>query len=108
MLYRRRPQIIRRYPRPASEMGPANFNGSLDSLDNSVKIQDIPLPNKAEDADNSSYSPRKAHNILSIIDFLKDNIHMEEIILLALIFILIQEKVEDEFLLIFLIYILLG
>jgi hypothetical protein len=69
---------------------------------------DIPLPNKREDNNEVQNAGEAAQRQkTSIFAFLRKNIHFEEIILIALIFILLDEGIDDEFLLIILIYILI-
>lgn len=80
----------------------------------------IPFPNEVE---ASAVQARKAShgirggmtkglpfgipNISSVVDFLRNRISIEEIILIGLIILLIGEEIKDEFLIIMLIYILL-
>jgi len=66
----------------------------------------IPLPNEKE------YTPARPESEIrqppsSILDLVRKYIHFEEIIIIGLIFILLDEGIDDEFLLIILIYILL-
>lgn len=66
----------------------------------------IPLPNEEEKPLEEVENEQQVHRP-SILDFFKSRIHLEEIILLGLIFILLDEKIDDDFLLIMLIYILI-
>jgi len=106
MPYRRRPQLNRRYFHSEPDSGTENLKNSY-NVETST-LGSIPMPNESERAPESVPDPRKAHKMPSILGFLKGHIHLEEIILLALIFLLLEEGIDDEFLLILLIYILLG
>ena len=71
----------------------------------------IPYPNELE---TPVGKPRKSHGVKagipdfsSIVNYLKNNITIEEIILVGLIILLLGEEIKDEFLIIMLIYILL-
>ncbi|RCX18789.1 hypothetical protein DFR58_10458 [Anaerobacterium chartisolvens] len=71
------------------------------------KNKDIPLPNEKEipDANDNSSRGKGKFSLMNIIE----SIRLEEIILIGLIFLLISEGlngIEDEFLLLILIYIL--
>lgn len=70
----------------------------------------IPLPNENVDTDNR-FSTSSKHKGLPFMDLFKNPLSSfgkDEIILVGLIFLLWQEKVEDEFLLIILIYLLIS
>ncbi len=74
------------------------------------KNKDIPLPNEKEIPDTNDNSSR-GKNKFPLMNIIGERIHLEEIILIGLIFLLISEGlngIEDEFLLIILIYILLA
>lgn len=71
----------------------------------------IPYPNEIE---APVPKPRKGHEVKagipdfsSIVNYLKNNITIEEIILVGLIILLLGEEIKDEFLIIMLVYILL-
>jgi len=67
----------------------------------------IPLPNEKEDLLDYK-PPRKGIPIISdIINYIRRNIKIEEIILIGLIILLLDESIEDDLLLVILIYILL-
>jgi len=70
-------------------------------------LDDIPLPTEIEDATDITRDSRRPKKP-SLLDTLKSKIKLEEIILLGLIFLLFEEGIDDEFLLILLIYILLA
>lgn len=71
-------------------------------------INNIPLPNEA-DFDNSRNDndghiiPGRSFSLYSLFQ----QIHIEELILIGLIFILLEEGIKDELLLIVLVYILI-
>lgn len=69
-------------------------------------VSNIPLPNESEDITEQPYDTR-GHSAL-FIDIFKNRIYLDEIILVGLIFLLFQEGIEDEFLLIILVYILIA
>lgn len=81
----------------------------------SIKITDeIPLPNNRENStenltEDSPEAPARnnARHRPSIIDFLKERITIEELILIGVIFVLFLEGVEEEFLILMLVYILI-
>lgn len=66
----------------------------------------IPLPTEAEDITDQTFEDR-SHSSL-YIDIFKKRIFLDEIILVGLIFLLFEEGIEDEFLLIILVYILMA
>ena len=67
----------------------------------------IPMPNESESA-RPIWSQGKGHSGLSgIAGFIREHIRLEELILIGLIILLLGETIEDDFLLIILIYILL-
>ena len=96
MTYRRNPYMNRRFPH--AEPPPA---------ETPVKLQNIPLPNEDEETADSEPKPQRSSRP-SILDFFRDRIHLEEIIILGLIFVLMQEEIDDDILLLLLVYILLG
>ena len=118
MQYKKYPQFSRRYlygpgwgpmaaaDRPHDEK---QDKGDEENRIETNKTEDIPLPNETEaalDQKDSFHGIRKAQRT-SILDFFRQRIHIEEIILLGLIFLLLDEGIEDEFLLLLLLYILL-
>jgi hypothetical protein len=82
---------------------PKNHDVNVESL---KTIDDIPLPNNIENPPDS-LKLRQSKPSSPFLSFLKNRITIEEIILIGVIFILIQEGVEDEFLLLMLLYILI-
>lgn len=67
----------------------------------------IPLPNEEEGPRFPWSSGTGLPSLNRIIGFLREHITLEEIILIGLIILLLSESLEDELLLIILIYILL-
>lgn len=113
MPYMRRSYMNRRFIRqePALPQEPAmprqGTSESKAGEEAVEKLINIPLPNEKEEAVAAEFQPRELRRS-SFLSFLKSRIHIEEIILLGLIFLLLEEGIDDEFLLILLIYILLG
>ena len=100
MLYRNQPSTYRKYIRPKAG---ASLNANKE--DAIKDISDIPpLPNEKED----DSSPSESNRNLGFIDIFKNRIFLDDIILVGLIFLLLHEGVEDEFLLIILVYLLLA
>jgi len=93
MLYKRHPYTNKQY---------SHFDIASEEKENTNRI---PLPNEEESSEGTDET-RKLHKP-SILDFFKNHIRLEEIILLGIIFVLLDEGIDDEFLLIILIYILL-
>lgn len=67
----------------------------------------IPMPNEREGLKNPWGKKKGPHGLGGIVSFLREHIGIEEIILIGLIILLLDESIEDDFLLIILIYILL-
>jgi hypothetical protein len=107
MPYRRNPFANRKYfhtEEPAAVIEQSKIQSYPDQP---ARLESIPMPNEADENTDVTPEMRKSGR-LSIIDFFKNRIRLEEIIIFGLIFILLQEEVEDELLLILLIYILIG
>ena len=69
-------------------------------------MYNIPMPNEME----SSYGhwiDKKIPWFNNILEFVREHVKVEELILVGLILLLLEESIEDELLLIMLIYILL-
>lgn len=99
MLHRKRTQSNRKY-------APIH-NGKNPDVSNTSDYQNInfiPLPNEPEKT--SGYQKHDAR-ISNPFSFLTERIKLEEIILIGLIFLLFEEGIQDEFLLLVLVYILL-
>lgn len=104
---RNNPFRLKRYTYPNNSQLPAGSFNNKNAEAESIKINaDIPLPNNKENIQDS-ISRKKEKDSSSIIDFLKEKITIEEIILIGIIFVLLEEGVEDEFLLLLLLYILI-
>ena len=67
----------------------------------------IPLPNEPEGVPAHGPVKRKAPVPARIAAFIREHIKIEEIILIGLIILMLDESMEDDLLLIILIYILL-
>ncbi len=109
MPYRRPPQNTKRFlppllpfnltPRRAAPAPYSNQGYHKDYLD-------IPLPNEQEYAavpDEKRFLP----GLSTVVDFIKEHIHIEELILIGLIILLLEDSMEDNLLLVILFYILL-
>jgi len=105
MSYRRYPQLNRRYYHQNGEekREPASEALAAANIDISGTIDNIPLPTDMEESEFDSRDLTRT----SIFDFIKSKIHIEEIILIGLIFLLLAEGIGDEILIILLLYILL-
>ena len=105
MQYRNNSFNPRKYTNSALLQNGSRTNQGIHT--DTIKItDDIPPPNNIE---NTSDSLNRTHakDPFSFMKFFKDKITIEEIILIGVIFILLEEGVEDEFLLLMLIYILI-
>jgi hypothetical protein len=106
MPYIRRSSANRRYS--SSKEQDTSFkqfadNIAVETIKEPVRI---PLPDdEGNYSDNRDFLLRKSHG--SFFDILKGKITVEEIVLIGLIILLLDEGIEDELLLILLVYILL-
>lgn len=113
MQYGKRPQLNTRHffgPGPGPKNTAGGTGAGVSNSDNTLnKIEDIPLPNELETTPSPPGSPQSRRKAASrsFLDIIKERISLEEIILLGLIFLLLDEAIEDELLLILLVYILL-
>jgi len=107
MPYRRPPQNTKKFLPPifpfmAGQPRQSFSGGSAGAPRN--MLLDIPMPNERE---NSQYfADGKMSGLTPIINFLREHIHIEELILIGLIILLLEESFEDSILLVILIYIL--
>ncbi|MGI6778564.1 MAG: hypothetical protein ACOX7R_11320 [Acetivibrionales bacterium] len=99
MLYRRYPYYSKRHSHYNIDSEEKETSGSIPLPNEEEPIKEINETREIEEV-QERYRP-------SLLDFIKKHIHLEEIILLGLIFILLDEGIDDDFLLIMLIYILL-
>jgi len=100
MIYRRQPSKNKR-PLPSN----ADQEAELKKSGDIKPVLNIPLPNQAEDTE-AALTDDRGHSS-SFINIFNHKIFLDEIILFGLIFVLFTEGIEDEFLLIILLYILL-
>jgi hypothetical protein len=105
MQYRNNPFYLRRYANNALLSNQSNTNQNI-HIDTIKVTDDIPPPNNIENT-SDSLTRKQTKTPFSVINFFKDKITIEEIILIGVIFILLEEGVEDEFLLLMLVYILI-
>ena len=110
MVYRRPPQLYRRFAYQGIEHNPKiKEDNSFEpaGIEALKEVRDIPLPTEVEEPDTQSRMVPKSR-IAYFLDTLRKRIGIEEIIIIGLIFLLIQEHIEDELLLIILVYLLLS
>jgi hypothetical protein len=67
----------------------------------------IPLPNEKEAFHGHIAGKKKVPGLAGILEFVREHIKIEELILIGLIILILDESIEDDLLLIALIYILL-
>lgn len=105
MPYRRYPQTNRRYPYQKEDEAKESPNAlfSAQDVDISGAINDIPLPTDIE----VPFPASRKNERPSFLDFIRDKIHIEEIILLGLILLLLVEGIGDDILIILLVYLLI-
>lgn len=103
--------------RKTVKKNPESFREPVKQYQESVKIESIkepvpiPLPNEADITYNNSNNTLNERSITildSIRSLFKGKISLEDIVIAALIFILIQDGCCDELLIILMFYILLG
>lgn len=105
MPYRNNPFNPRKYTNSALLHNESHTNQGIHT--DTIKItDDIPPPNNIENT-SGSLNRKQTKTPFSLFNFFKDKITIEEIILIGVIFILLEEGVEDEFLLLMLVYILI-
>jgi hypothetical protein len=120
MYYKKNPLMNRRYlyPPRLGFIRPPRSRAHAQKEDMTEKIQtveEIPLPNisETETENNAPLDLSRSQHFLkrskrpSILDFLKERISIEELLLVGLIFLLFDEALDDELLLILLVYIFL-
>ncbi|HHY23583.1 MAG TPA: hypothetical protein GX527_05005 [Clostridiaceae bacterium] len=119
MLYRRYPLIHRKYAYPSSrpyakESEPSPEKEKLKDAIN--KDEKIPLPNELEhiygpevasQTGSEMFNKSRESGIFGFLKLLPKKIHLEEVIIIGLIFLLLNEEIKDDILLLILIYILL-
>jgi len=92
-------------PNPYTVQGKANEVGPTEKDTEKSEVEKIPLPN--ENPIPSQPGTVRSNRPMFLSNFFR-NIHADDIILLGLILILIQENLEDEFLIIVLLYLLIA
>ncbi len=107
MIYRKKPPTNIRFTYPGLKQK-SDFDNEYHEDSLPQELKDIPLPNLDSESPCQNPSRRWNNNIPSPLQFLHNNIGIEEIIILGTIFLLIEESIEDEILLIILIYLLLA
>ncbi len=108
MTYKRPQQNIKKYiPRLYNPIPSYKMNSAESYSHNDSDFFGIPLPNEKEIQQSSEGKNRKSISLSSIIRYIQSHVKIEEIILIGLIVLLLDESLEDDLLLIILIYILL-
>jgi hypothetical protein len=87
-------------PKPSYSM---NTSGPLPHKD----FFGIPLPNEKETYHGHIGENKKVPSLGRVLEFIRGHIKIEELILIGLIILMLDESIEDDLLLIILIYILL-
>lgn len=87
-------------PNPSYSMNAADSGRQKDFLG-------IPLPNERESLPESPAEKRTVPTLAGFVNYLRRHIKIEDIILIGLIILMLDEAIEDDLLLIILIYILL-
>jgi hypothetical protein len=110
MPYRRPPQNTKRFLPPLLSFNtsprrtaPSPYPGQSSHKD----FLDIPLPNEQEYTEAYHEERRILPGLSSVVDFVREHIHIEELILIGLIILLLDESMEDNLLLVLLFYILI-
>ncbi len=105
MLYRRYPYINRQYVHNKTMVPTTDIFNSDPMVEPQKTIDDIPLPNEEPLETPGRRDVRRVHPV-PFLSFFKKRIGIEEILLIGLLFLLIQEGINDEFLIIILLYLL--
>lgn len=105
MLYRRYPYVNRQYMHSKSNVPAGNILNAELVGEPQRTIEDIPLPNEEPLETPNRHDIRRSHPF-PFLSFFKKRIGIEEILLIGLLFILLQEGIDDEFLIIILLYLL--
>lgn len=87
-------------PNPSYSMNATNFFQQKDFFG-------IPLPNEREAYPEHAGEKRAEPSLSKVINYIRQHVKIEEIILIGLIILMLDESIEDDLLLIILIYILL-
>lgn len=110
MPYRRPPQNTKRFLPPLLPFNITPRRTASSAYSNSgyhKDYLDIPLPNEQENSTAYPDEKRKLPGLSSVVDFVREHIHIEELILIGLIILMLEESMEDNVLLVLLFYILL-
>ncbi len=106
MLYRRGPFGSRKFAHPGENSTEKNSINQL-KTEQSRELETIPLPNEGGEPSFEDSRAGKRRNAFFLKNLI-NRISFEEIIILGLILLLFNESVEDDFLPVILIYILLA
>jgi hypothetical protein len=72
-----------------------------------INYLDIPMPNELESSSLQPISRKISDSLSSLIRFIKENVTVEEVLLISIIILLLFDSRDNEILIILLIYILL-
>lgn len=106
MSYRKPLHNSRKFFSPFYSPTPTYSMNSAGSLQNKDFLG-IPLPNEKETSPEYAGENKRVPSLAEIIQYVRRHIRIEEIILIGLIILMLDESIEDDLLLIILIYILL-
>ncbi|NSW91610.1 MAG: hypothetical protein HPY74_13215 [Firmicutes bacterium] len=119
MLYRRYPLIHRKYMYPGPRHVTKRSSSDIQEeklKDDKKKAEEIPLPNELEHIPGPGSSSQTGPEVINksrensafpFLNIFSRKIQFEEIVILGLIFLLLNEEIRDDILLVVLIYILL-
>lgn len=106
MPYRRPINSYKKYTSPVYSPNPP-YSMNSPSPEQYGDLSGIPLPNEREPGFEKPATPRFASRLSEIANYIRRHIKIEDIILIGLIILMLDESIEDDLLLIILIYILL-
>lgn len=120
MPYRRYPLVHRKYAYPSlgtSIKSSGQELGKMKPKDNIKKVGEIPMPNELEhisgpetlpDTGPDTFNRSRDESLPYFLKSLLKNIHLEELIIIGIIFILLNEEIRDDILLLAFVYILIA
>lgn len=106
MPYKRPAHNSKKYMSPFYSPNPT-YSMNASGLFQQKDFLGIPLPNEKENHPGLFEERKALPSLAGIVNFIRQHVKIEEIILIGLIILLLDESIEDELLLIILIYILL-
>ena len=106
MPYKRPIQYPKKYASPFYSPNPSYSMNTTDSYPQK-DFFGIPLPNEKERCSGNAGGKKAVPSLAGIIGYIRQHVKIEDIILIGLIILVVDESIEDDLLLIILIYILL-